>query len=232
MFRNYLTIAYRNIVRHKLFSFINILGLSLGISLCLLIILLVVDQLSYDTYNPNKDLVYRITSQQTWADNSTGKLAAAPAPLAERLRSDYPGGEKVALFRNLDYRALHNGKDMDLSGFYVGPEFLDVFSVELAAGNRNQVLKDPFSIVISQKLAHTFFRNENPVGKILTLEEYDGKKAGDFIISGVLKNSGNKSHLKYDVLASMTTLTTLAKPNNDQSFSTWLNLSNYYVYVY
>jgi putative ABC transport system permease protein len=163
MFRNYLTIAYRNILRHKLFSFINILGLSLGIAVCLLIILMVIDQFSYDVYNPNRDRVYRIISEQTSADNSVGKLAAAPAPLAEHLRAGYPGLEKVALFRRLNYRALHNGKDLDLSGFYANPDFLDVFSLELEEGNINNVLNNPFSVVISEKVADAFFGNENPV---------------------------------------------------------------------
>jgi putative ABC transport system permease protein len=231
MFRNYLTIAYRNILRHKLFSFINILGLSLGISVCLLILLMIVDQFSYDAYNPNKDRIYRIITEQSWADNGKGKFAAAPAPLAQYLQVEYPGLDKVAFMRSLSYRALHNGKDMDLSGFYANPDFLDVFSRELEDGNPNNALNDPYSIVISEKVADMFFWNENPVGKVLSLEDYDGKKAGDFIVTGVLKERGNKSHLKYDLLVSMNTLTSLAKRNNDQTLSNWQQVSNYYVYA-
>jgi putative ABC transport system permease protein len=133
--------------------------------------------------------------------------------------------------RNLDYRALHNGKDMDLSGYFANPDFLDVFSIALEEGNKHQVLSNPFSVVISTKMASAFFPNENPVGKILTLEDYDGKKAGDFIVTGVLKNTGHKSHLKYDVLGSISTLTSLSQQTNDQSLSDWQNAYNYYVYA-
>ncbi|MCF0073363.1 ABC transporter permease [Dyadobacter sp. CY261] len=194
MLQNYLKIAWRNLRKHKFYSFLNIFGLSLGLASCLLITLYVVDELSYDRSFTNADRIYRVNADIRFggADMS---LAVAPDPLAFTMKKDYPQIEQVVrmrengsqLVRRAD--AIENLKEDHV--FYVDSTFFKVFSVPLLQGDASSALRNPFTVVISATDAKKYFGNANPMGKPLTLDN-----SVTYTVTGVMQDIPEQSHMR------------------------------------
>src|SRR3954471_9169187 len=168
MLKNYFKIALRNLKRHAGFTFINIAGLSLGLTACFLIGLFVWDEKHYDTSIPEGDQVYRIYNEYS---NSSGTENRAPAPpmFATTLKQDFAEVEKTARVLMLPQSKIlfeaGQKKLYEESGFYVDSTFFDVFPLPFTYGSSTKALDDPGAIVISAEMAARFFGKENPTGK-------------------------------------------------------------------
>ncbi|MCW3120080.1 MAG: hypothetical protein JWM28_4162 [Chitinophagaceae bacterium] len=174
MFRNFIKVAFRNITRHKGFSVINIAGLTLGLSACLLIGLFIWDEKQYDQFLPGGDQVYRIYNEYT--DNEGSQNMALTAPMyAPVLQQDFPEVEQTArVMMTARYKILFEaGKNKlyEESGFFVDSTFLELFPLSLKQGSLSKALDDPASIVISEEMAERFFGDDPPVGKQMLMNK-------------------------------------------------------------
>jgi putative ABC transport system permease protein len=204
MIRNYLKIAYRNLVKNKLFSAINIFGLAIGIASCLLITLYVVDELSYDKFHEKSDRIYRLNNDILYGGQDM-RMAQTPDILAPTLKKDYPQVE--------NYVRLYNGgpyliKKPTVTNFireenilFADSTVFEIFTFPLIAGNPKTALIDPGVIVISESASKRHFGTENPIGKTLNL---DNRK--DYKITGVMKDIQQNSQIKADFFISMKSL--------------------------
>jgi len=196
--------ALRFIKRYSGFSAINILGLTIGIFCCLLIILYIQSELTFDRFHKNGDNIYRVVMHQpenSVVGSSSDWWVVSPAILKPTWEKELP---EVNLVTKTDSRFLtfrHKDQLIDEEILFVDPEFLDIFTFPLRSGNQNQALNEPYSIVISDEIAHKYFGEEDPMGK--TMELNDGRQ---LTITGILKEMPENSHLQFDFLVSFKTL--------------------------
>lgn len=226
MTKNYAMIALRNIRKHKIFSFINIMGLAIGISLCLFVISLIFFMYGSDRFHEKKDRIYRVISEVI-TEHAVHKRATAPLPLAGELEQ-IPGIESVVrIKKNFGGPAVHKEKGFLVYGLYAEKDFFQVFDFELKWGDPETALVEPYSVVLTQDVAQKFFENNNPIGKILGIQD-----AGDFTITGVVEDvSKMNTHMKFECLASVSTLVSLENQKKIYaSLTNWKNLNDNYVY--
>ena len=205
MIKNFIKITMRNIKRQKLYAFINIAGLAVGLVVCILMVLYIRFELTFDDFHENADRVFRINAHDLGRDL---KFAGTQALLASTLKQDFPEVRYAA--RLVDWRGYlrytSRNEDRMFSEtrfFCVDPDFKDIFTYPLVMGDAD-ALEEPFALFISQKLADKYFRDENPIGKMLSFNN-----RYEFIIRGVLKDVPENSYLQFDLLTSMATLKTL-----------------------
>jgi len=202
MIRNFFKIAFRNISRHKGFSFINIAGLTLGLTACILIGLFVWDENQYDKFLPGGDQVYRIYDEYTNHDG-TQTLAVSSPMLATTLKQDFPEVEQTArVMMQAEYKALFeagNKKLYEQTGYFVDSTFFEVFPLSFKYGSAERALDDPSSIVLSDEMAERLFGNEDPTGKQILMEKRQLQVKGVFV-----KNPG--FHLQFNYLSSLSGL--------------------------
>ena len=226
MAKNYALIALRNIMKHKVFSFINILGLAIGISMCLFVISLIFFMYGSDRFHTKKDRIYRVISE-TITERAVLERATAPMPLAGELEQ-IPGIESVVrIKKNFGGPAVYKEKGFLVNGMFADTDFFHVFSFELERGDPKTALLEPFSIVLTQEVAQKFFGSRDPIGEILNIKE-----VGDFTITGLMKDvSKLHTHMKFECLASVSTLVSLENQKKIySSLTNWKNLNDNYVY--
>ncbi len=208
MLRNYLTIAYRHFVKERLYSFINVIGLAVGIACAFLIYLFVQDELSYDRHHPHADRIYRVNEFFEAADGSGERSSSLPFPMGETLAEEYSDLiEQSVRFFNfqapfvaLSYEPA-NKEFNERHFFFVDSAYHQVFDLPLVSGNPATALQEPGSVVISEDMAKKYFEGENPIGKTLRLQAQ-----ADLMITGVMRNMPGASHFHADFLASFSTL--------------------------
>ena len=196
MFKNYLKITLRHIMRHKGYSFINIFGLAIGMASCLLISLWVLDELSYDRFHVNSRDLYRVEENQHLS-GQVFHVAVTPHGMASALVKEIPGIKNATRYsrtRGLLFR-LGDKAFFETNIKAVDPSFLDMFTFPLLKGDKNTVLSDPQSLVISENMAEKYFGGEDPVGKIITINNKYTHR-----VTGVLKNVPHNSYLQFDGL--------------------------------
>jgi putative ABC transport system permease protein len=241
MVKNYVIIALRNILKRKLFSIINILGLSLSMSAGLLIILMLYDQLQYDQFHPKEDRIYRVITRP---NNSSSFVATSPMPLKNTLLHEYEGIDKIVRFRNgLGGDITYENYTLPLAGYYTDEDLFDVFGFKLERGDPNTALKEPFSMVLSEDAAKRLFKDEDPLGKVVSFNDrgmnmlgfdLDIKDIllGDFTITGVIEDNGKKSHIKFEILVSMSTLQSLISSEIEKvDMDEWKDVWNTHLYL-
>lgn len=202
MFKNYLKTTIRNLQKNKIFSFVNISGLAIGVACFILIGLYVSDELTFDSFNKNADRIFRINSHYKIGDNRFN-LANSPVPLASVVKSEYPEILNTARILKQENIYIKKGDDYikEENFFYTDSSFFDIFTINFVTGNPKTALMQPNSAVITTKAAKKFFGSENPIGKRITLS--DGK---DFLITGLVKPVLHNSQIEFDFLASFSTL--------------------------
>jgi len=217
MFRKNFKIAFRNTMKYRGHSFINIIGLSVGMAACMLLFLWVQDELSYDRYHKNAERIYRVIYQ--WEKNGqVNRFAVTPAPLGPALVDEFPEIQKAVRFGTNKFIVRYKKKIFQENIFWTDPEIFDVFTFRLYKGDPQVALKEPYSILISEEISNKYFGEENPIGKIINLS-----KKGDYRITGVFKNIPSNSHFRFDFLG----------PFSDyegKDFDQW-GISNYYTYI-
>jgi len=206
MLRNYITVALRNIRKHKGFSLINIAGLAIGIASCLLILLFVRSELSYDRFHEKVERIYRVGFTFHVGTNEFD-AALGPCPLAAALVDDFPEVEKAARIfarqsRGGDVFVRYGEKRYKENKFlWADPELMDILTIPFIEGSPEEALAQPNSVVLTAEMAAKYFGQEDPLGKILELE--DGTL---YMVKGVTESWPAPSHFHFDFLAAFSSL--------------------------
>ncbi|MCP4724951.1 MAG: FtsX-like permease family protein [bacterium] len=230
MFKNYYKIAVRNILKFRLFSFINISGLGIGIACCLLIFLWVFDEISYDNFHKNGDNIYGLVSRGKTAF-STEEIAYVPGTLSSALRNTVP--EIINSTRLSFYgRTLFTYKDITQYETYIciaDSSFFQMFSFPFTSGNSSRPFRGLNSIVLTEKKAEIYFGDEDPIGKVLRLDNQT-----DMIVTGVIEKIPGNSHLKFDIVIpfefAAKKRTFLVQPNSNTCY-TYVQLPNGFSHI-
>ena len=196
MFKSYLKVALRNLFKFKAYSFINIAGLAFGMACCILILLYVTDELSYDNYHLNKDSLYRIHTISAIGTTSRN-YAHTPPVIAPELAKSIPEVEAAArIFNGFDLQARLLDQDVEIKNvFFADNTFFNIFSHEFLKGDPLSSMANPDSLIITEDIARRIFGSENPVGKALALP---GPGNRTIQVSGVIKNVPRNSHFRFN----------------------------------
>lgn len=201
MFKNYIIIALRNLRRNKVYSLINIFGLAVGMACCIVIMLFVQDELSFDRFHENADRICRMTMKRTLPGREF-LWAEVPGTIGPNLINDFPEVvDAVRIVKHAWFVVKYGDKRLTTDPVFADPSILHVFTFPLVRGDKNTALKDPTSAVISEDMAEKFFGDNDPIGKIITLYSLDNKY--DFQITGILRNIPFNSHFRFDFLTSI-----------------------------
>ncbi|MFY0601091.1 MAG: ABC transporter permease [Cyclobacteriaceae bacterium] len=229
MIKNYITVAWRSLKKHKVFTFINIFGLSLGMSVCLVIISLVYDQYQYDDFHDKSERTFRIL---TYTKGETGFFGDAYAtsafPFGQALSSGHSAVETVATFNRLFNGEMTSpDKVLEINGLYADPQFFEVFGFSHLEGVKESSLKEPFSVVLSEKLAARLFPEGDAFGQVVSLEDH-----GSYKVTGILKTPPGKTHIQFDAIASFSSMPQLVeKELVSEEYDDWENRWMNYNYV-
>jgi len=220
MLKSYLKIAFRNIIKHKGFSFINITGLAIGLTCTILMLVYVNHELSYDRFHKNAENIYKVFSktETDWYALSSGALKSAIVdgfPEVINAARVCPWGGYIDFDGFINYEG-HRYKENRF--FIVDPEFLDIFTFPLISGTPKKALSEPFSVVLTQEMAEKYFNNKDPIGKIL---KFDGKY--EYKVTGILKNIPANSHLIFDFLISLNTIYSTSYQGRIEELINWEN---------
>ena len=210
MFRNYLLVAVRNLFRHKVYSWINILGLAIGMACCVLILLYIEDELSYDRYHQNADRIYRVLRETRQVGGGRSVGTGTSGALAANLRSDFSEvQEAVRIWNNWGGVWLKYGDKTFRQAFCLADaNILDVFTFPLVKGDPAAVFRDPYSVLLTQEMVQKFFGDEDPIGKVMTVEgRYFG---GEYTITGILRDMPRNSSPSWKTGLQFDFLTTTA----------------------
>jgi putative ABC transport system permease protein len=197
---HYLKTALRSLNRTKLFSLINILGLAVGMAVCLLILQYVTFEKSYDRFHPDSDRIYRLRYERTSEEGTSVRFASCCPPAADFIRGVYPEVETIArIFR---YQAVVSRRDRDIKFqearmYFAEPEFFRIFAFTFIEGNPLTGIRKPATAFVSRSTADKYFGSQDPIGRTLTV---DGKV--DYTIAGLFEDLPPNSHLKFDIVLS------------------------------
>jgi putative ABC transport system permease protein len=228
MIWNYLKIAFRSLKRNRLVSFINIFGLGLSMSVGMMVLVIVLDQLGYDKFHPFPDRTFRVISAYQRSNGQHWALASSPLPLYDALRADTADiDEVVNLYPALNGLSHANGKELNVRGAFTEPSFFKIFGFTLAAGDPETALRQPNSIVLSSTAAARFFGTTDPMGKLIRIDD-----RGDYLVTGVLSEPPGKSHIDFDAYAAVSNVPLLVhnKALADRSHD-WGDCEAAYTYV-
>ncbi|HEX9503761.1 MAG TPA: ABC transporter permease [Patescibacteria group bacterium] len=220
MFKTYFKLAYRNIIKDKAYSIINISGLAIGFASSIMILLWVQNELSYDKFHKNAAQIYRIA-----CDFGDSKTIGTPAGMPAALKAEMPVIKNtVRLYYAWSSILMETGnkKFEEKHAWYADPSFLDMFSYPLVEGDRRTALRQENGVLITQELAAKYFGKEDPIGKVI---RKDNKE--NVVVTGVLANIPGNSDLQFDIILSMASF---AKTDNRLQDNVWGNFS-FYEYV-
>lgn len=209
MFKNYLKIAYRNILKQKTYSIINIFGLALGLTACILVGLYIYQDFSYDNYHVNRDRLYRLTTHTTDPAGNYSLLQSS-ARIAPAIKQEFPELDKVSrvYFSSENLLVFDDKKFYEEDVIFADEDFFEMFSYNTIMGNQDDFLKRKNTAVISQNLAHKYFGDVSPVGKVM---KYNDKL--DIEVVGVIEDVPVNSHFTFDIAITYSCLTNLSKAN-------------------
>lgn len=224
MLKNYIKIALRNLVKHKGYSFINISGLAIGIAICLLILIYVKHQLSYDTYHENADRIVRVNFE-----SGEKSFAVTPSIVAPALEQIAPEIEKwVRLYEPTRYSpaiiSVGEKNFQEENFFYADSSFFDIFTFDFITGNPQTALSNPGNLVLTESIALKLFGATNVVGNTVKARIFNSEY--DFEITGVISDVPGNSHFSFDYLGSLSTM-----EGWSQLTDTELRSANFYTYL-
>jgi putative ABC transport system permease protein len=219
MIKSYLKSAWRNLMKNKIFSLINITGLTIGITVCLMIFLFIMNEFSVDRFHKNGDLIFRVMRGY---DSTKPRVAYLSAPYAPALLNDFPNQIKQIVRVGVDNGLVSfGGRSFNEKHIFRTDEgFFTLFSFGLLKGSPETVLKNPGSVVLTESTAIKYFGSvDNAMNKTLELDKQLQLK-----VTGIAKNPPSNSHLYFDLLVP------LSNYSHDDNFNTWLN-NNYFTYA-
>ncbi len=201
MLRNYLLVAMRNLRKQRFYSIINTIGLAIGVAACLIIVLYIIDELSYDRYNEKANRIYRVEAKVKFGGNDF-KMAYRSAPEASALLQDFPEVESVVRFSDQGtylVKTTDQGENIkEQGGIWADSTFFKIFTVKVLEGNATKALSEPASVAISRKIAEKYYPGKSALGQPIILDNKYHMK-----VSAVYENIPAASHFHFDILISM-----------------------------
>ena len=224
MLNNYIKTTFRNLIRSKGYTVINILGLAIGLSASILILLFIVNELSYDKFFKDSERIYRIAVKGRMSGDFFD-VAVTPAPMAPALKHTFPEVESAVRLRQWSQQSLfafEHKMFYEKDVFFADSSFFEIFDFAPALGDLKTALHEPFSAVLTQELAHKYFNDDNPIGKILKVND-------DFLfkVTAVIQDIPENTHLKFPLLLSWSSI---KKMNDSRMDDNWGSLG-FYTYV-
>lgn len=222
MWKYYWKIAYRNLHKKKFLSFVNAIGLTIAMCCSIFILIFIKDELRFDTYHKNAPSIYRIAGQYRHG-SSEGRNASALTnyQLAPKLKTAFPQIKKVARIHPFNGLVKHNeDKFLEKNMCFADDELFQIFTFDLSLGNPNNLLSEPYTVVINEDIARKYFKSQNPIGETVEIEGRPYK------ISGVIKPMPHHSHFNFDLMLSMETAQDVFPT------AALTNLSSIFVYTY
>jgi putative ABC transport system permease protein len=223
-----LKVSFRNITKSIGFTAINIGGLAISLSVCLVIILYIKDQKSIDKFHVKRDRIVQVYTNLT--DSVSSEVychASTPAPLAQTLFGRYPFIEDIVRIREESGNIILNNEAISAGILYTEPSFFNIFSFPLKSGSAQSALDKPYSVVISEEMAARLFGKSDPLNQTVEIDNL-----GTFSITGVIKEVKERSHIRFDILVSFSTITSLEMNGMlEKSLNIPTNIMHYYTYV-
>lgn len=229
MISNYLKIAFRNLMKYKFISFINLFGLTVGLTCCLLILTYILNELSYDRYSKNANNIYRVT--RTFSNPETGiaslNLGTVAPPFGPLLENDFKEIKKIT-------RLLPNGRTPmryedkmfnEQNVFFADENLFDFFKVDVVKGNPAKALNDPFTVMLSETIAKKYFGSDEALNKMIRIDNNINLK-----VTGVYKSFPSNAHLHPEILVSFNTLKDTAVYGEEQLRTNWGN-NSFFTYL-
>ncbi len=223
MLKNYLKIALRNLLRQKLYAFINIFGLALGVACCLLILLFVEHEWSFDKFHAKAERLYRAVLVERKADGAIEQMSYQPLPLGSTLAAEYPEIEQTIRIFTGGGAVSYGDKHFSERFIFTDPAFFEVFNFPLLKGDPANALADPNAVVITRRIAEKYFGAEDPIGKSLITKNWRGQV--DVVVAGVAENPPDNSSIQFDFALHITKF-----PQYERNLTRWTNF-NGSVYV-
>ncbi len=228
MLKNYFKIAWRNLMKYKFISFINLFGLTVGLACCLLILTYILNELSYDQYNENADRIYRVTRSFNNQDGAVSlNLATVAPPFGPLLKNDFPDIQKVTRLLPDGTSPLRYGDKIfnETNVFWADENFFDVFTVKTLEGNPHTALEGPYSVMLTEEMAKKYFGNEDPMNKMI---RYNNQF--NFKVTGVYKALPANAHMHPGILLSFNTLKDSAVYGEENLRTNWGN-NSFFTYL-
>jgi putative ABC transport system permease protein len=222
MFKNYFNVAVRNILKHKFFSAINILGMTIGVTACLLIILYITDELSFDRFHANAERIYQVGLHGKIGDQDIRTANTCP-PMAAALVSEIAEVESATRVTPYFGRPAVKYEDKVLTEekvFYADSNFFEFFSFRLKEGDIKTALKEPNTVVLTEDMKKKYFGEIDPMGKLMVI----GGENQTFKVTGIAENTPGNSHFGFNILVSAQSSDRLKQP-------VWLNNFMYTYYL-
>ncbi len=214
MLKNYLKIAFRNILKNKIYSFINIFGLAIGLAGFILITILIKNELSYDSFNKKADRIYRVVEIQNQENIGKLKVAVTMSPLAPALKEYFPDVENSAriapapaLFCKVQDKGFY-----EKEAAFADPSIFEIFTIPFIEGNPSTALESPFSLVLTKSISEKYFGNNSPLGKTIKISTIFG--TSDYKVTGLIKDYPENSNINFAMLCSYSTM---------QKYLNWLD---------
>jgi putative ABC transport system permease protein len=229
MIKNYLRSAWRNIARHKFISFINIFGLTTGLTCCLIILAYIIHELSYDKFNANADRTYRVTRTFYTAPGVENlHLSSIAPPFGPLLQNAFPDIQKVTRMLPTGNTVLRYKEKLfnEKNAFFADENFSSVFTLDILKGDRRTALTDPYNIVMTEDVAKKYFGNNDPINKTILLDNIKH----EFKVTGIFKPFPSNSHMHPDILMSFNTLKDTAIYGEKQLETNFGN-NSFYTYL-
>lgn len=225
MISSYLKTFRRGLVRNKLFSFINIFGLAVSISVGLLVVALVLDLRSYDDSQVKKDRIYRVISEHTSGNQSKMEMASTSVKAGKRIKETISGIEDITIMRQGFYGDAQVGENyLPLNATWADESFFKVFSFPLLKGDPASALKEPFSLVLTEKSAKKLFGDVEALGKTVKFDTVN------YVVTGIAKDVSKLSHIRFDALVSFSSAEATSG-KTDEYFYNWDSIWSNYVYL-
>jgi putative ABC transport system permease protein len=228
MLKNYLRIAVRNLAKYKFISFINIFGLTVGLTCCLLILTYILHETSYDKYNRQADRIYRVTRSFNNKDGIVSlHLGAVAPPFGPLLQNDFPDIQKTTRLLPMGNAPMRyedkifNEKEL----FCADTNFFSMFDVPVLKGNPQTALADPFSILLTPDVARKYFGDKDPMGKVIRMNNQFNLK-----VTGIFQPFPSAAHMHPNVLISFSTLKDSAIYGENNLMTNWGN-NAFYTYL-
>lgn len=200
MLKNYLTIAFRSLWRSKVHSAINVIGLSLGIACCILIVLFVKDEWTFDTFHSKADRIYRVWGREDWGENQLFFYVSTPFPMGPALKENFPEVEHHVRIHNIGPQVKVGENLFTESVTFAGQDFLEVFDFPVTAGDKASALRSQNSVVLTQAMATKYFGDADPINKTISIQF--GDTFEEFAVKAVTQDPPINSSIQYNILIS------------------------------
>ncbi len=224
MLQNYIKTTFRNLVRNKGYTVINVLGLAIGLSASILILLFIVKELSFDKFFKDSDRIYRIAVKGRMSGDYFN-VALTPSPMAPALKRTFPEVESAVRLRQWSQQSLFAYEHKifyEKNVLFADSSFFDILDFKSTSGDLKTALYEPFSVVLTQELAHKYFGENNPIGKILKVND-----TFQFKVTAVLEDIPENTHLRFPLLLSWSSI---KKMNDSRMDFNWGSLG-FYTYI-